>query len=60
MLEGFPRARKLEALRSYFSGEARGTLESDEGEEGGDDWSTWDEHWDRVMYSGVLRGGHDR
>ena len=60
-LAGFPESSKLDKLHSYFSeqikrNEASTARRSDyrRTEEMDDEWTTWDDNWDRVVYRGIL------
>lgn len=65
-LSGFPTSQKLDELRDYFtSAEERSSLGGGHttprrkattivGEEAEDEWSTWDQNWERVIYQGIL------
>ncbi|WWC90894.1 uncharacterized protein L201_005831 [Kwoniella dendrophila CBS 6074] len=55
VLKGFPKSSKLDSLKKYF--DRTSTVEkssSPSGERAGNDWSTWDENWDKVIYEGLL------
>jgi beta-1,4-mannosyltransferase len=62
LLTGFPKSDKLDKLHSFFIDQKRRnststpTRRSDyrRTEEVEDEWTTWDENWDRVVYRGIL------
>ncbi|WVW85833.1 hypothetical protein I302_107871 [Kwoniella bestiolae CBS 10118] len=45
VLGGFPESERLDVLKGYFEGVPVG-------EE--DEWSTWDQNWDKVVYEGLI------
>jgi beta-1,4-mannosyltransferase len=67
VLRDYPESKKLKALRSYFNSESpsrtgtpvgrrrREWVEGNDTPDEHEEWSTWDENWDRVMHRGVFR-----
>jgi beta-1,4-mannosyltransferase len=61
ILSGFPNSNKLDKLQSYFIDQDRRNMTSTpttrldhRRTEESDEWTTWDENWDRVVYRGIL------
>ncbi|KAK8854941.1 hypothetical protein IAR55_003680 [Kwoniella newhampshirensis] len=58
VLTSFPASQKLDKLRSYFDPASphmprrRATMIG--GNEELDEWNTWEDNWDRVVYEGIL------
>ncbi|OCF75995.1 hypothetical protein I204_03292 [Kwoniella mangroviensis CBS 8886] len=48
VLGGFPKSDKLSELQGYFKSSRSDAREAE------DEWSTWDENWDRVVYQGLI------
>jgi len=57
-LSGFPTSTTLDKLHSYFTEQAKRSnskrSEYRRTEELDDEWTTWDDNWDRVVYRGLL------
>jgi beta-1,4-mannosyltransferase len=64
-LAGFPKSAKLDKLHSYFAEQTKRNDASYPArrsdyrrtEELDDEWTTWDDNWDRVVYRGILNPG---
>ncbi|WVO20447.1 uncharacterized protein IAS62_001744 [Cryptococcus decagattii] len=56
ILSSFPFSEKLDNLKNYFervrTPRQRATLSPVDAEE--DEWSNWDDNWDKVVYNGIL------
>lgn len=57
-MAGFPKSTKLDKLHSFFTEQAKysNSKRSDyrRTEELDNEWTTWDDNWDRVIYRGLL------
>ncbi|WRT68208.1 uncharacterized protein IL334_005183 [Kwoniella shivajii] len=57
VMDGFPSSNKLDDLKKYFDKPQSSYPDATKSGKPGnpeDEWSTWDENWDKVVYDGLL------